>query len=93
METSLRVVILNEIMFVKIGPWFLALSECNRYVSDASLSSRIPQERQNCCYRTCKVEVPETAWCSWLQLGTLLVPYFKGERVLHGGKDGVDPVS
>lgn len=25
-------------------------------------------------------------WCSWLLLGTLLVPFSKGERVLHGAR-------
>lgn len=45
---------------------------------------RCPRENQSCCYRTCKVEVLDTAWCSWLQLGTLLAPFSKGERVLRG---------
>lgn len=87
METSFRVVILNERMHVKLstGTWFLALSGCHRYdICAAPLSSRCPQKNQNCCYRTCKVEVLDPAWCSWLQLGTLLVPFSKGERVLRG---------
>lgn len=49
------------------------------------VSSRFLQKRQNCCYKTCKMEVPDTTWCSWLQLGILLVPFSKGERVLNGG--------
>lgn len=52
-----------------------------RYVCAAPLSSRCSQKSQNCCYETCKVEVLDTAWYSWLQLGTLLVPFSKGERV------------
>lgn len=32
------------------------------------------------------MEVPGTVWCSWLLLGTLLVPFSKGERVLHGAR-------
>lgn len=56
------------------------------------LSSRCSQKSQNCCYETCKVEVLDTVWYSWLQLGTLLVPFSKGERVLCGVKGGMDPV-
>lgn len=55
------------------------------------VSSRSPQKRQNCCYKTCKLEVPDTTWCSWLQLDILLVPFFKGERVLHGVR--MDPTN
>lgn len=50
----------------------------------APLSSRCLQKNQNCCYRTCRVEGPDIAWCSWPLLATLLVPFSKGERVLHG---------
>lgn len=88
METSLRVVVLNEnnaYEALSTGTWFLTLSECNRYnVCAAPLSSSCPQKKQNCCYRTCRVEVLDTVWCSWLQPGTLLVLFSKGERVLRG---------
>lgn len=61
---------------------------CGMFVD---VSSRFPQKRQNCYYKTYRMEVPDTTWCSWLRLDILLVPFFKGERVLHGVR--MDPTN
>lgn len=53
---------------------------CGMFVD---VSSRFPQKRQNCYYKTYRMEVPDTTWCSWLRLDILLVPFFKEEKWWH----------
>lgn len=73
-----------HIKTLSTGTGFLPISECHGHVCVLPLSTRGPKKIPNYSYTTCKTEVPDTAWCSWLQLGTLLEPFSKGERVLPG---------